>query len=111
MLFPKIKPLEPTFTNEFAGMTRDVIALDSLMQLQVRLVNELPKQLTAAHRNFLLSLVRGDAAWDLMPIQHLRELPALKWKLANLAKLKKSNATRFAAQHQVLAERFDQHVG
>ena len=111
VLFPKIKPLEPTFTNEFAGMTRDAIALDTLMQLQVRLVNELPKQLTAAHRNFLLSLVQGDPAWDLMPIQHLRELPALKWKLANLAKLKRSNAKRFEAQHQMLVERFDQHAG
>lgn len=35
---------------------------------------------------------------------HLRELPALKWKLVNLAKLKKSSASRFAAQHQQLAD-------
>lgn len=46
-----------------------------------------------------------------MPMQHLHELPALKWKLMNLAKLKKRNATRFAAQHQLLAERFDRAPG
>ena len=31
-----------------------------------------------------------------------------QWKLMNLAKLKKSNAKRFAAQHQMLAERFEE---
>lgn len=106
VLFPKTKPLEPAFTNEFAGMTRDTVELDTLMQMQARLIKELPKQLTPAHRDFLMSLVQGEPAWELMPMQHLRELPALKWKLMNLAKLKKSSAKRFAAQHEMLAERF-----
>ena len=111
VLFPKTKPLEPAFTNEFAGMTRATVELDTLTQVQGRLLQELPQQLTPAHRDFLLSLVQGAPAWELMPIQHLRELPALKWKLMNLAKLKKSSAKRFAAQHQLLAERFAQHAG
>lgn len=111
VLFPKTKPLEPAFTNEFAGMTRDTVELDTLTQVQGRLLQELPQQLTPAHRDFLLSLVQGAPAWELMPMQHLCELPALKWKLMNLAKLKKSSAKRFAAQHQLLAERFAQHAG
>jgi predicted nucleotidyltransferase component of viral defense system len=111
VLFPKTKPLEPAFTNEFAGITRDAVELDTLMQMQARLIKELPQQLTSMHRDFLLSLVQGEPGWDLMPIQHLRELPALKWKLMNLAKLKKSSAKRFAAQHQLLAERFGQDAG
>ena len=110
VLFPKTKPLEPAFTNEFAGMTRNTVELSTLEQMQVRLLQELPRQLNPAHRDFLLSLVQGDPAWELMPMQHLRELPALKWKLMNLAKLKKSNAKRFAAQHQMLAERFEEEA-
>jgi hypothetical protein len=111
VLFPKTKPLEPAFTNEFAGMTRDSVELDTLMQMQARLIKELPKQLTTAHRDFLMSLVKGEPAWELMPMQHLRELPALKWKLMNLAKLKKSSAKRFAAQTELLAARLDQNAG
>ena len=42
-------------------------------------------------------------------MQRPPELRALKWKLFNLAKLKKSSAKRFAAQHQMLAERFAQN--
>jgi predicted nucleotidyltransferase component of viral defense system len=111
VLFPKTKPFEPAFTNEFAGMTRDTVELNTLVQMQVRLLKELPQQLNPAHRGFLLSLAQGDPAWELMPMQHLRDLPALKWKLMNLASLKKRSATRFAAQHQLLAERLDQHTG
>jgi Nucleotidyl transferase AbiEii toxin, Type IV TA system len=111
VLFPKTKALEPAFTNEFAGMTRDTIELDRLVKMQVRMLQQLPQQLTPAHREFLLSLVQGDPAWELMPMQHLRELPAVKWKLMNLAKLKKSSAKRFAAQTELLAMRFDQSAG
>lgn len=107
VLFPKVKPLEAAFTNEFAGMTREMIELDTLVQWQARLLQELPQQLTRMHRDFLLSLVRGDPAWELMPMPHLRELPAIEWKLENLAKLKQVSADRFATQHQLLARRFD----
>ena len=106
VLFPKAKALEPAFTNEFAGMTaREEVSLDTLAQVQTRLLQELPRQLSAGHREFLLTLEQGTPAWERMPMPHLHELPALKWKLMNLAKLKKSSASRFAAQHLQLAER------
>lgn len=111
VLFPASKPLEPAFTNEFAGMTRDPVALDALVQIQALLLRELPRRLTRVHRDFLLSLVKGAPAWDLMPMPHLRELPALQWKLINLAKLQMRHSQRFALQHELLAERFGQLEG
>jgi predicted nucleotidyltransferase component of viral defense system len=111
VLFPAPKPLEPAFTNEFAGMTLGEVGLKKLEHTRARLLEELPRQLTASHRHFLLSLVQSDPAWDLMPMTHLRELPALRWKLKNLADLKKRSAQRFATQHQLLADRFDQAAG
>ena len=57
---------------------------------------------------FLLSLVRGEPQWDQLPFPHLKKLPALKWKLLNLEKLKKSNPKRFRLQHDELAARFDE---
>jgi hypothetical protein len=53
-------------------------------------------------------LVQGKPDWSLMACPHLRELPAIQWKLQNLAKLKKSNATKFAAQSDELLARFEQ---
>jgi predicted nucleotidyltransferase component of viral defense system len=107
VLFPKTKPLEPAFSNEFAGMTREEVSLDALPAAQARLIADLPRQLTERQRSFLLSLVRAEPDWTLLPFSHLQELPALKWKLLNLAKLKKSDSTRFRAQANELARRMD----
>jgi hypothetical protein len=98
--------LEPAFTNEFAGLTNDEVALHLLERTQERVMTELPRTLTQRHRDFLLSLMRAQPEWDLMPFAHLQRLPALQWKLLNLRKLKARDAGRFSAQHDELAERF-----
>ena len=105
VLFPNAKSLAAIFSNEFAGMTRDEVSLASLEQVQADLITQLPQRLLPRHKQFLLSLVQCEPAWELMPFAHLQELPALKWKLLNLSKLKKTNPARFAAQHDELALR------
>ena len=106
VLFPNRLPLEPAFSNEFAGLTTDEVALATLEQTQGHLIDELPGALTSRHREFLLSLVSAEPAWDLMPFANLQHLPAPQWKLINLRKLKKSNPGRFSAQRDELASRF-----
>lgn len=106
VLFPNRLPLEPAFSNEFAGLTIDEVALERLEQTQGRLIEELPRALTSRHREFLLSLVGAEPAWDLMPFANLQYLPAPKWKLLNLRKLQARNADRFSAQYDELASRF-----
>jgi hypothetical protein len=105
VLLPKVKPLAAIFNNEFAGMTREDVGLASLEQVQADLITQLPQRLLPRHKQFLLSLVQGEPAWDLMPYAHLRDLPALKWKQLNLSKLKKTNPVRFAAQHDELKQK------
>jgi len=107
VLFPARQPLASTFSSEFLGMTRDELPLTLLEKAQQDLIDQLPRRLTANHREFLLSLVRAEPVWELMPFEHLRELPALRWKLLNLKKLRSSNAKRFALQHSELRARFD----
>jgi predicted nucleotidyltransferase component of viral defense system len=106
VLFPKRLPLEPAFTNEFTGLTNDEVSLTMLEQTQERLIAQLPRSLTAIHRDFLLSLVRAEPEWDLMPFVDLQHLPALQWKLLNLRKLKARDAGRFSAQEHELVARF-----
>ena len=88
VLKPRLHPLEATFANQFDGMTRAEISLVTLEQTRERLVQDLPRALTDQHRTFLLSLVQNEPRWDCMPFAHLQELPAIRWKLQNLAKLK-----------------------
>lgn len=105
VLFPKRQPLERVFTSEFSGMTAAPVDLGQLEATRERLMETLPRALTTAHRTFLLTLVQGQPDWSQLPIAHLQELPAIRWKLLNLAKLKKSNPARFALQHEELSAR------
>lgn len=107
VLFPRKVSLESAFTNEFAGMTREPIELAELERTQERLIAELPRALTSTQREFLLSLVRAEPRWELMPFSHLSELPAMQWKLLNLEKLRSRNRKRFNEQYETLASRFE----
>lgn len=45
--------------------------------------------------------------WSLMPFEHLKDMPAIRWKLFNLEKLRIANKVRFELQATELMERFD----
>jgi hypothetical protein len=50
-----------------------------------------------------LSLAQGEPDWRAMRFEHLADLPAVRWKLDNLGKLKKSNRSKFALQAETLS--------
>ncbi len=94
------------FENEFAGMEREPVTVPELEAARTRLRRELLAALTAAHKRFLLGLVAGVPPWEAMACRHLAELPAIQWKLQNLARLKQSNAAKFQAQADELRRHF-----
>jgi hypothetical protein len=106
VLFAKAQPLTEVFVSEFEGMTTMPVTLDSLEATRSWLFDSLPRALTADHRGFLLSLVEGKPNWALMPFPHLQDLPAIRWKLANLANLAKKHPARFEQQHSDLVAGF-----
>jgi hypothetical protein len=105
VLFAQSQPLAQVFASEFVGMTSTPVTLEQLEATREQQFESLPKALTAAHRAFLLSMVQADPDWRQMPFAHLQELPAIRWKLMNLAKLKKTNPQRFVQQYDELAAR------
>lgn len=102
VLFPTIKPMQPVYDAEFIGMTREEIPLAELEKTRTDTLSGLPKLLTANQRAFLLSLVRAEPRWELMPFKQLSELPAVRWKLQNLEKLRAKDKRKFADQHDQL---------
>lgn len=103
VLFGPKHSMAEVYETDFVGMTLETVGLDVLEATQGRLHRELPAALTENHRQFLLSLVRAEPDWSLMPYEHLRELPAIRWKLQNLEALKKKNPARFAQQESCCA--------
>lgn len=97
LLAPQARPLGHAFDREFAGMTREPVAVEVLESTQRELPMLLRSSLTESERKFLLSIKLGEPDWSLLPIPHLGKLPALRWKLANIEKLKQSPARHRAA--------------
>ncbi len=105
VLFSRENDMTSAFENEFIGMTREPVTLAELQGIRQRLKKELPSALTSNHRQFLLGLVGGAPDWSLMQCAHLAEMPAIRWKLQNLAKLKNSNRKKFVEQTDELRVR------
>ena len=84
VLFGNDKDIADDFRENFAGMTKDPVDLETLIQTRERLRLELPGRMTDSQRNFLIGLNRVKPDWNLLRCPHAAELPALRWKLSNL---------------------------
>jgi predicted nucleotidyltransferase component of viral defense system len=107
VLFSRDKDITEAFEGEFQGMTKEPTKLSELLDTRSRLRADLPVLLTDAHKRFLLSLAAAEPDWSLMPFPHLQELPAIRWKLLNLEKLRRSNPARFREQTEELQRGFE----
>jgi len=85
MLAPNFVPLEDTYANYFVGMVLKPVALQELEETRVTMVHLIHEKLTEKHKQFLLVLKQGEPDWSLLPFENIRDLPAVKWKLRNLA--------------------------
>jgi hypothetical protein len=107
VLFSRDTDMSSAFENEFTGMARNPVTLAELERVRRKLKSELPAALTPGQRRFLFGLVSGEPDWALMKCRHLAQLPAIKWKLQNLAKLKKFNPGKFDQQSEELRVKLD----
>jgi hypothetical protein len=99
VLFNHRHSMAGVYESDFVGMTIETVGLDVLEATQEHLHRELPAALTEQHRQFLISLVRTEPDWSLMPYKHLSELPAIRCKLIN-------NPALFERQEALLREGF-----
>jgi predicted nucleotidyltransferase component of viral defense system len=87
LLDPRPKDIADTFTRKFEGMTDSDIGLEALMEMQSRLPGIIQGSLTDDDKQFLLGFKRGEPDWSLLPVLHVKDLPAVKWKMLNLDKM------------------------
>ena len=106
VLFAKEIDITSSHANEFVGMTKNPVPLEILLETRRRLFADIPARMSGNHRSFLMSLAKAQPDWSLMSCPHLAEMPALRWKLSNLERLKSSNSTKFSQQFNELKKRF-----
>ena len=106
VLFGNDKDISLEYRDNFVGMTTEDVSLEQLLAVRQRLRTEIPQRLTADQKAFLVSLSRAVPDWSLLACAHAEELPALRWKLANLETFRSKRPDDFQRQTAQLLERF-----
>jgi hypothetical protein len=104
VLFPPKRDIAQDYDGTFRGMTIEPVALEDLLTARERMLSELQKSLNPAERSFLISVARNEVDWSQLDIPHLADLPAIRWKLQNVAQLAKINPRKFEAQAVALEQ-------
>jgi predicted nucleotidyltransferase component of viral defense system len=79
------------FENQFHGMSDIPFTYEDFDKTREELINTINSSLSERDRSFLLSFKRGDPDWNLYPIEGIKELSAVQWKLLNIKNLIKLN--------------------
>lgn len=87
---PNWKPLDEIFQTEFDGMTLVNIELEDLIEVRSAMMTALQAHFTEKDREFLLSFKQGHPDWALFDYPNAEGLPAIRWKLQNIAQLAKN---------------------
>ena len=101
---PRRVDIEPVFHAEFAGMTVDPLPLAELEAARERLVTELRGRLDSIAMRFLLSLHDGAPDFDAIGLPQAAALPAVRWKLLNLERLRSTDPEKHARQRAAIKE-------
>lgn len=104
LLDPRVHDLDQPYRQEFAGMTREAVALDDLHATRSRLIDDVRTRLDVKAREFMLSLHEGTPDFSSIGVAQAAELPAVKWKLQNVRRLIEENPDKHAAQREWLQQ-------
>jgi hypothetical protein len=98
LLDPTRLDISAEFRRGFEGMTEAPVTIDGLVKAREDLIAEIVGKMPMEHREFLLSLKRGEPDWKLLGILGAEGLPAVRWRLQNLAKMDKEKRAALVAQ-------------
>lgn len=88
LLNPNRLDIREVFKKEFSGMIEEDISCDDLVDVRETLINLVMDSFTAEEKCFLVSFKEGNPDWDLLGLTNIAILPAIQWKLANIAKIR-----------------------
>lgn len=106
LLTPVTPIRDETYSEEFAGMTRVAATRETLVEAGRRLYRDIESRLTGSVTRFLLSLHDAEPDFGLIGLSEAAELPAVRWKLVHLKRLKQANPKKHSAQREAFERLF-----
>jgi len=102
LLDPNLKDLAEDYAAQFVGMTKEPVALQALYDARETLIADIQGRLTGKVASFLKGLQNGKPDFDLIDLPQAADLPAIRWKLINVARFMEENSQRHEEQSQKL---------
>ena len=87
VLAPQRLDISAEYRRGFEGMVDQPVSLDDLLKTREDLIKEIVGKMPEEHKKFLVSVKKGEPDWTLLGLPGAKDLPAVRWKLENLAKL------------------------
>jgi len=88
LLDPQLIDIKTLFEEEFTGMIDHKVSCEDLVDARRILISKIQSELSEEERKFLLSVKEMNPSWGLLGLEGIEKLPAVKWKLENLGKMK-----------------------
>jgi len=111
LLAPNLIDLGELYQRQFVGMTFQPVSLQALESTRLALISEINRRLTDAQRRFLMGFKAGTPDWRLLNLEHIEELPSVRWKMLNLEKMAADDRRVAVAKlHQVLFNEVQENV-
>ena len=104
ILNPQPKDVRDIFEKEFKGMIAEEVTCEDLHTARDDLVSMLQSQLTTDERRFIVSVKEGHPTWELLTLEGIENLPAVKWKILNIGKMDPS-------KHQKAVRKLRDYLG
>ncbi len=87
LLNPNKIDISKMFATEFNGMTDEEITLHKLLESRDKLIKKINHSLSEKEKLFILSFKNMKPEWKLLGLKNIENLPAIRWKLYNLANM------------------------
>ena len=87
VLAPQRLDISAEYQRGFEGMVDEPVTLDELLKAREDLIAEIVGRMPEQLKRFLISVKRGEPDWAVLDLPDAKDLPAVQWKLQNLAKL------------------------
>ena len=87
LLAPQAQDIESLYRTELMGMVDTPVNLDQLQDTLPRLVTAIHAAMTDSDKRFLLAFKQGTQDWRNFSFPEAERLPAIQWKMVNLARM------------------------
>jgi len=105
ILDPTRRDISYEFEHGFSGMTETPVTQKELEEAREQLILDIVGKMPERHRDFLVSFKEKKPDWTLLDITGAEDLPAVRWRMQNLAKLGEGRRTELLENLKQVFER------